>query len=158
MSLRELRTEWSTVWKPRPPAAAPPAATTTATSPAATAAARDEVVREIVDAPAAAEAPKKARKVFLSGLLGGRVKKEVVAPPLIDAKDELEQYLELHGPVALHVKLDHRGCPEGGEGEHGPLLSGHDVRSHSSATCAGWRRSSVPCGAGRGKCHNWVKL
>ena len=30
---------------------------------------------------------------------------------------ELEQYLELHGPVALHVKLDHRGCPEGGEGE-----------------------------------------
>ena len=64
-ALRELPTEWSTVWKPRPPAAAPPAATTTATSPAATVAAR-----EIVDAPAAAEAPKKARKVTLGSLLG----------------------------------------------------------------------------------------
>ena len=48
---------------------------------------------------------------------------------------ELEQYLELHGPATLHVKLDHRGCAESGEGD--VPFNGLQLRASRSICNAG---------------------
>lgn len=99
-ALRELRTEWSTVWKPRPKpveggAPGGSADPMPAASPAANALPTATTAAQVPAAPAAAPAPTKQRKVFLSSLLGARVKKEEAAPAVVVVvRDELYQYLE----------------------------------------------------------------
>ena len=103
-ALRELRTEWATVWKlsqPFPASAPAPAPTSAGPSDAAAAdPATDPGGTGGVDVAAAAspvaaatEPATKHRKVSLSGLLGGRVTKEAMAAVLPAANDELEEYL-----------------------------------------------------------------
>ena len=65
-----------------------------AASPAANALPTAATTAQVPAAADAAPAPKKQRKVFLSGLLGARVKKEEAAPAVAVVRDELEQYLE----------------------------------------------------------------
>ena len=118
-ALRELRTEWATVWKQTPtlaPAPAPTPSDAAAANPAAdptadpyagsgwedhhTRAGRpDAAAAAPVAAPAAAvatddaaERPTKHRKMSLGGLLGGWIKKELAKPAPPTALDELEQY------------------------------------------------------------------
>lgn len=93
-ALRELRSEWATVWKPRKPAVEE-AGPSEAPQPEAT-----------VAAPTAAAATKK-RKVTLASLLSARVKKEktdeVLPAPVV--LDELEQYLADEEEVNLETKV-----------------------------------------------------
>ena len=99
-ALRELRTEWSTVWKPhkKTPVAASTdeAATPIPANPAPTA-----------EQPgtSAKEPPKKQRKVSLGGLLGGRIKKEATATPEKPELDELEEYLAEPEETDLEIKV-----------------------------------------------------
>ena len=51
------------------------------------------------------EPPKKQRKVSLSGLLGGRIKKEAVTTPEKPELDELEQYLAEPEETDLEIKV-----------------------------------------------------
>jgi len=50
---------------------------------------------------------------------------------------ELDQYLELHGPLSLHVKIDHKGCPEESGGE--VAFNGLRVAAARSVCAAGWQ-------------------
>jgi hypothetical protein len=99
-ALRELRTEWATVWK----AKAAPADATTTDEPGTDAPAEDTL--PVQEPGTSTEPPKKSRKVSLAGLLGGRVKKEAASPaapaPLLD---ELEQYLADTEESSLDVKV-----------------------------------------------------
>ena len=100
LALRELRTEWTTVWKPPPkatePAAAAAATLTTATEAPAAAA--------TMDSPA--EPPKKVRKVVLGGLLSSRIKKEAAeTPPKKPELDELEEYLAEDEETDFEIKV-----------------------------------------------------
>ena len=94
-ALRELRTEWSTVWKPRPKPIATETEPTIEPTPCVLPA--DGAPGGGADAAAPAPPDKampltKKRKVSLGSLLGGRVKKEV-ATLTVPKLDELEQYL-----------------------------------------------------------------
>eukprot|EP00322_Chrysochromulina_rotalis_P013330 CAMPEP_0115855074 /NCGR_PEP_ID=MMETSP0287-20121206/14357_1 /TAXON_ID=412157 /ORGANISM="Chrysochromulina rotalis, Strain UIO044" /LENGTH=727 /DNA_ID=CAMNT_0003309221 /DNA_START=45 /DNA_END=2228 /DNA_ORIENTATION=+ len=50
---------------------------------------------------------------------------------------ELEQYLALHGPLSLHVKIEHKGCAEQGSGE--VRFNGLLVEASKSVCGAGWQ-------------------
>ena len=91
----ERRTEWSTVWKPRPKPIATETEPTIEPTPCVLPA--DGAPGGSADAAAPAPPDKampltKKRKVSLGSLLGGRVKKEV-ATLTVPKLDELEQYL-----------------------------------------------------------------
>ena len=85
-----------------------------------------EVAREIVG-EAAVEAPKKPRKVFLSGLLGARIKKEVLAPLVIDKKDELEEYLEDTRTCRAATRTSSSGGVGGGLRNVGSIPASYDI-------------------------------
>jgi hypothetical protein len=101
-ALRELRTEWSTVWKPKakPADAEPEGAEPAAEVPAATAA-------HTTTAELPAEPLLKKRKVSLGGLLAGRVKRETTpaAAPKATTCDELDEYLKEPEETDLELKV-----------------------------------------------------
>lgn len=108
-ALRELRTEWMTVWKTPSVVATPTAAVATAeATPEARATGKDDTTADtgpIADMGSACPATNdvnaqtasatKHRKVSLGALLGARIKKEAPTrvPCLSTMPDELEQYL-----------------------------------------------------------------
>ena len=91
-ALRELRSEWVTVWKPAQQATPVPAPTP---APATAAVGR--------------RAPTKKRKVTLGSLLAGRGKKETLPtdapPPAPVVRDELEEYLDCEEEFDLETPV-----------------------------------------------------
>ena len=90
-AVRELRTEWKMVWKPRPVQPEPLVADGAAGG-----------SDDPMPAPHAAPAPPetdlpepllKKRKVSLTSLIGGKMKKEAVVTPTATLVDELDEYI-----------------------------------------------------------------
>ena len=101
-ALRELRTEWATVWKPKREAATTSDSAAPAAGDAAPADAPAAATTTAADSPV--EQPKKMRKVSLGGLLASRVKKEAT-PATKPELDELEEYLAEAEETDLDLKV-----------------------------------------------------